>query len=92
VNDYVCLNYDAAKILKVVCSTAGGHNVIGGLLDFLLERHPGSCLLGFKNGPSGILNKAYMEITEEVMVGPETDTGMCIATPSCASPCTAHPV
>lgn len=43
--------------------------MIGGLLDYLLERHPGSTLLGFKNGPGGIISKSYMEITEDLMVG-----------------------
>ena len=42
--------------------------MIGGLLDFLLERHPGSSLLAFKNGPKGILAKDYTEITQEKMV------------------------
>ncbi|CAL8463411.1 g2945 [Coccomyxa elongata] len=45
----------------------GGHNVIGGLLDYLLERHPGSQLIGFKNGPGGILTKSFMDITEDIM-------------------------
>lgn len=48
---------------------AGGHNVIGGLLDFLQERHPGSQLFGFLNGPGGIIRKSFMEITEDIMVG-----------------------
>ena len=47
---------------------AGGHNVLAGLLDFLLERHPGSRLIGFRNGPKGILTKSCMDITEANMV------------------------
>ena len=50
------------------CCVTGGHNVIGGLLDFLLERHPGSSLLAFKNGPRGILAKDFTEVTEDLMV------------------------
>ncbi|EIE27565.1 pyrophosphate-fructose 6-phosphate 1-phosphotransferase beta-subunit [Coccomyxa subellipsoidea C-169] len=46
---------------------AGGHNVIGGLLDYLSERHPGSQLIGFKDGPGGILKKSRMDITEDIM-------------------------
>ena len=50
------------------CAHAGGHNIIGGLLDYLLERHPGSQLIGFKDGPGGILTKSFMDITEDIMV------------------------
>lgn len=50
------------------CFPTGGHNVIVGLLDFLLERHPGSSLLAFKNGPRGILASDFTEITEDFMV------------------------
>ena len=42
--------------------------MLAGLLDFLLERHPGSRLIGFKNGPKGILTKSCMDITEANMV------------------------
>lgn len=55
-------------MLIIWCACAGGHNVIGGLLDYLLERHPGSQLIGFKNGPGGILKKSFMDITEDIMV------------------------
>lgn len=34
---------------------AGGHNVIIGLFRYLKHRHPGSTLLGFLNGPKGII-------------------------------------
>jgi hypothetical protein len=47
---------------------AGGHNVIGGLLDCLVQRHPGSRLFGFRNGPKGIITQQYKEITVEDMV------------------------
>jgi hypothetical protein len=46
----------------------GGHNVIGGLLDALMHRHPGSRLFGFLDGPRGILERNYKEITVETMV------------------------
>lgn len=41
--------------------------MIGGLLDYLSERHPGSQLIGFKDGPGGILKKSRMDITEDIM-------------------------
>ena len=46
----------------------GGHNVIGGLLDSLMHRHPGSRLYGFLDGPRGIMERNYKEITVETMV------------------------
>jgi len=46
----------------------GGHNVIGGLLDSLMHRHPGSRLFGFLDGPRGIMERNYKEITVETMV------------------------
>eukprot|EP00884_Botryococcus_braunii_P012505 jgi/Botrbrau1/21255/Bobra.39_2s0048.1 len=46
----------------------GGHNVIGGLLDCLVQRHPGSKLFGFLNGPKGILLQQYKQITVEDML------------------------
>lgn len=44
---------------------AGGHNVIWGLYEYLRHRHPGSTLLGFLDGPRGIMEKRYKEITAE---------------------------
>ena len=35
---------------------AGGHNVIAGLFDALKAFHPNSELIGFANGPSGIID------------------------------------
>ena len=46
---------------------AGGHNVIGGLLDTLHSLHPENKLLGFLGGPSGIIEGKHIEITEEVI-------------------------
>ena len=42
--------------------------MLAGVLDYLIERHSGSTLLGFKGGPGGILAKDYIEITQENMV------------------------
>lgn len=44
---------------------AGGHNVIWGLFEYLKHRHPGSTLLGFLNGPKGVLTANYTELTEK---------------------------
>jgi pyrophosphate--fructose-6-phosphate 1-phosphotransferase len=41
----------------------GGHNVIAGLFDGLQKGNAASRLLGFKGGPSGLLNGKYEEIT-----------------------------
>lgn len=45
----------------------GGHNVIAGLFDALKAAHPGSTLLGFRGGPSGLLNNDAIEITADHM-------------------------
>ena len=44
---------------------AGGHNVIAGLFDALKELNAESTLIGFLQGPSGIVNNTYIEITED---------------------------
>ncbi len=44
---------------------SGGHNVIWGLLSALKSLHPHSALFGFCDGPVGILNQSYVEITND---------------------------
>lgn len=44
---------------------AGGHNVIIGLYDALKKIHPESTLIGFLNGPSGILKNESIALTAE---------------------------
>lgn len=41
---------------------AGGHNVIVGLFDALKQIHPESSLLGFLNGPSGIIEGKFKNL------------------------------
>ncbi len=41
---------------------AGGHNVITGLHDYLVERNTSSKLFGFIGGPSGIVDGEYTEL------------------------------
>ncbi len=43
----------------------GGHNVICGLYDALKATNPENVLLGFKGGPSGLLEDSYIEFTDE---------------------------
>ena len=38
----------------------GGHNVIAGLYDAMKEDNPESILLGFKGGPSGLVDDNYI--------------------------------
>ncbi len=52
----------------------GGHNVISGIFDALKEMNPESKLLGFKNGPAGILSNDFIEITSE-FIGAYRNTG-----------------
>ncbi len=46
---------------------SGGHNVISGLFDSLKKLNDQSQLLGFLNGPSGIVNKKHKEITKKLI-------------------------
>ena len=60
----------SAKRVGVVFSggqAAGGHNVIAGLFDALKLLHQQSILLGFLDGPSGIIEGKRIEITEELL-------------------------
>ena len=43
----------------------GGHNVVCGLYDALKATNPENVLLGFKGGPSGLLEDSYIEMTDE---------------------------
>lgn len=43
----------------------GGHNVIAGLFDALKESNPDNILLGFKGGPSGLVNDDYITLTAD---------------------------
>lgn len=45
----------------------GGHNVISGLFDALQELNPESFLLGFLNGPVGIINNQSIPITTSLV-------------------------
>ncbi len=52
----------------------GGHNVISGLYDAMKAANPDNELLGFRGGPSGILDDSYTLITEEFLA-PFRNTG-----------------
>ena len=45
----------------------GGHNVIAGLYDALKEDNEESILLGFKGGPSGLIEDNYITLTGETI-------------------------
>ena len=45
----------------------GGHNVIAGLFDALKNANEENILLGFKGGPSGILEDNYITLTKETI-------------------------
>lgn len=49
---------------------AGGHTVIAGLYDALVAYHPKSILIGFLDGPSGLLSEnRSITITQELLAG-----------------------
>lgn len=45
----------------------GGHNVISGLYDALKNADKNNVLLGFKNGPSGLIDDDYIEFTDDII-------------------------
>lgn len=59
----------AAPPLRVGCvfsggQASGGSNVVIGVSKYLRKRHPGSTLLGFLDGPKGILQGRYKELNK----------------------------
>ena len=46
---------------------AGGHNVITALFDSLQLLHPQNRLVGFLEGPSGIIERKYRDLSKEVV-------------------------
>lgn len=46
---------------------AGGHNVIAGLFDALKKANQRSTLIGFKGGPSGLIDGVYVELSSEII-------------------------
>ncbi len=64
------VNTSAAKrqVVGVILSggqAPGGHNVVCGLYDALKATDPNNVLLGFKGGPSGLLEDDFLEFTDE---------------------------
>ncbi|MCQ2520734.1 MAG: diphosphate--fructose-6-phosphate 1-phosphotransferase, partial [Lachnospiraceae bacterium] len=63
-------NTSAAKkqVVGVILSggqAPGGHNVVSGLYDALKATDKNNVLLGFKGGPSGLLEDSYIEFTDD---------------------------
>ena len=63
-------NTSAAKkqVVGVILSggqAPGGHNVVSGLYDALKATDKENVLLGFKGGPSGLLEDDFIEMTDE---------------------------
>lgn len=59
----------------------GGHTVISGLFDALKKLHPESQLIGFLNGPEGVIKNQFIELTEESIAHYRNQGGFdCIGT------------
>ncbi len=59
---------DKRQVVGVILSggqAPGGHNVITGLYDALKATNKDNVLLGFKGGPSGLLDDSYVEFTDD---------------------------
>jgi len=66
-------NGDTRKKIKVAVvfsggQAPGGHNVVAGLFDALKLLNSESSLIGFLQGPEGILKNNYIEITENTLL------------------------
>ena len=56
------------QIVGVILSggqAPGGHNVVCGLYDALKATNPENVLLGFKGGPSGLLDDSFIEFEDD---------------------------
>ena len=65
---------DAAKPAPIVVGVIlsggpapGGHNVIAGIFDAIKQIHPESSLIGFRNGPDGLLTNNGTEIDANLL-------------------------
>jgi diphosphate-dependent phosphofructokinase len=61
--------YPAANVGVILSGgqAPGGHNVISGLFDGLLNCNKNNKLYGFLGGPSGLVDNQYIEITAELV-------------------------
>lgn len=61
--------FPALKIAAVFSGgqAPGGHNVLAGIFDALHKLNPESKLLGFLNGPSGIVENQHIELTSSIL-------------------------
>ena len=63
-------NFSKSRNIGVVFSggpAPGGHNVIAGLFDEMKRYNNSSRMFGFTNGPEGLLENRYIEITADVV-------------------------
>ena len=65
---------EAAKTAPIVVGVIlsggpapGGHNVIAGIFDAIKQIHPDSSLIGFRNGPDGLLTNNATEIDDKLL-------------------------
>lgn len=59
---------DKKHVVGVILSggqAPGGHNVVSGLYDALKKANKDNVLLGFKNGPSGLIDNDFIVFTDE---------------------------
>ncbi len=73
------LRSQARTPLRVGCvlsggQAPGGHNVISGLFDSLKRHHPSSELLGFLDGPKGLMTGAY-KVVDDALIDSYRNTG-----------------
>ncbi len=62
-------DYEAVNVGVILSGgqAPGGHNVICGIFDGLKRSNPNSKLYGFLDGPRGLVDHNYIELTEEII-------------------------
>ncbi len=74
-------NYRRKRRIGIVFSggpAPGGHNVIAGLFDAAKEANPESTVLGFIQGPDGIIENDAVVLTPELVDGHRNLGGFCM--------------
>lgn len=66
------INSQLSDVIKVGVlfsggQASGGHNVIAGLFNSLKESQSKNQLIGFLNGPSGLIKNHFIELTKEII-------------------------
>ncbi len=79
--DSLARKYGRKRRIGIVFSggpAPGGHNVIAGLFDAAKEANPESAVIGFIQGPDGIIENEAVELTPDLVDGHRNLGGFCM--------------